>query len=654
MSQTNPSTSSQSVETKLQSELPNTFITSEDLENSEISGNNHNNHHLIDTKQTDSNQLERDFAPVKLLTIAILTLGIGFWGGQWWQATQIKSGKDTPKAEAGPRNRSILVEISPVKMAMIQDTTEFVGTLQAEKVVDVRSESDGRVMEILVNAGDRLTSGQAIARLKVDDIEADWRRAQANLAQSRSRLAQLRAGSRPEEIAAARARLNQEEANLARLQAGYRPEEITAAQARLNQAKANLAKLRTGNRPEEIAVAEAQLRKAEASLADAQTGSYIEEIAQAKSLIAVSQAELDLARQQVQRNESLRDEGAIADLTFEELQKEERSARARVEAAQGRLKQLEQNRLSDIKEKQADVEESRQDLQRIASGFRREEVDLAQAQVMEAESKLRDLQSGSRPEDIAQAEANVAEANSQLQELLNGTRQEEIDQAEAEVAAAIANVQSYQVQLQDKVITAPFAGVMGDVLVKTGDYVKNGDVIGKLTQNQALELRLPVPLEKKAQLRMGLPVRILTSDGKPLTTGQISFIAPSVNDSQTILAKASVNNNQGQLKDGQFVKAEIIWSQKQSVVVPMTAVRFQGEQKIVFLAEGSGENMQAKEQEIKLGLIQGEQAEVLENLTVGQKLITSGLQRLKDGARIMDKSLAKPPGTDQPGKSGKP
>ncbi|MGL6281955.1 MAG: efflux RND transporter periplasmic adaptor subunit, partial [Microcoleaceae cyanobacterium] len=179
-------------------------------------------------------------------------------------------------------------------------------------------------------------------------------------------------------------------------------------------------------------------------------------------------------------------------------------------------------------------------------------------------------------------------------------------------------------------------------------------VIGKLTQNQALELRLPVPLEKKGQLRMGLPVRILTSDGKPLTTGQISFIAPSVNDSQTILAKASVNNSQGQLKDGQFVKAEIIWSEKQSVVVPMTAVRFQGEQKIVFLAEGSGENMQAKEQEIKLGLIQGEQAEVLENLTVGQKLITSGLQRLKDGALIMDKSLAKPPGAGQPGKPGKP
>ncbi|MGL5508240.1 MAG: biotin/lipoyl-containing protein, partial [Microcoleaceae cyanobacterium] len=296
MSQTNPSTSSQGVETKVQSDVPNTFVTSEDLENSEISVNNH--HNLIDTKQSDSNQLEQDFTPVKLLTIALVTLGIGFFGGQWWQADQIKSGQNAPKAETGPRKRSSLVEISPVKMALVQDTTEFVGTLQAEKVVDLRSESDGRVIEILVNSGDKLNIGQPIARLKVDDIEADWRRAQANLVQSRSRLAQLQAGSRPEEISAARARLNQEEANLARLKSGYRPEEITAAQARLNQAKANLAKLKTGNRPEEIAAAQAQLRKAEASLADAQTGSYIEEMAQAKSLIAVSQAELDLAEQQ--------------------------------------------------------------------------------------------------------------------------------------------------------------------------------------------------------------------------------------------------------------------------------------------------------------------------------------------------------------------
>ncbi|NET75247.1 efflux RND transporter periplasmic adaptor subunit [Okeania hirsuta] len=576
---------------------------------------------------------KKNFSGVLWATVIIATLGVGFLGGQWWQS-QSSETANKPSTVAPGRRRSTLVKAIPIETTSLQEISEFVGKLEAKRSVEVRPEIDGRVVEILAQEGTFISKGQAIAKLKSDNVEANLRRTKANLRRTQARLAELKTGARPEQIAASRARLNQSQARLAELN-GARPEQIAASRARLNQSQASLAELQAGTRDEEIAQAKAQLQEAEARLANAKSGSLLEEIAQAKAQIELQQAELELASEQVKRNQNLRAEGAIAELTFQEIFKQEKAAKARVEEAKRRVTQLQRNRESTIETLEAAVEQQRQVLRRLENGTRPEEIARAQAEVAEARSNLEELQNGTRPEEIARAEAEVAEARSNLEELQNGTRPEEIAQANADVAAAQAEVESLEAELRDTVVVAPFAGIVGNMIVKMGDFVTDNDTITTVTANQVLEINLPIPLERRGDLKLGLPVEIKNSEEKPVGMGKVSFISPTVSsDSQTILVKADVDNSAGKLRDGQFVRVNVIWDRRQTVVVPMTAVGFQGEERFVYLLEGAGEEQKAKRQIIELGLVKGDVTEVVSGLQSGDKLIVSGVQKLKDGSAV--------------------
>lgn len=465
----------------------------------------------------------------QILLVTSLALGIGFVGGQWWQATP-KEG-DKPTAERPNRARQNQVKIAAVETLNFEETSDFVGTLEAQRAVDIKPEIEGRITEILVRSGQLIQQGDAIARLKSDSVESSLNQAKANLVRTQARLSELQAGSRPEEIAQGRAKL----------------------------------------------------AEAKARLADAESGSLLAEINQAKSQIDSIRADAELAENRVNRFRDLSESGAISQDQFDALSSQKSSANANLQAAKRRLEQLEQNRKSEINLRRAVIEQEQQALNQLKSG----------------------------------------------------TRIQEIQQAEAQVAEAAAQVRNIELDLQETAVLAPFTGVVGDVGIKVGDYVSKGDILTRLTANDQLELRLPVSLEHKEDLKLGLSVNMVDAQGKVLANGRISFISPSVNqDSQTILAKASFDNSQGLFKDGQFVRAEVVWKQKlNAVVIPMTAVQFQGNQRFVFLAEGE-EKLTAKKQPIKLGLVQKDQAEILEGLKPGQKLIISGTQRLSDGAAI--------------------
>ena len=465
---------------------------------------------------------------IQTIFLILFTLGMGFAGGQWWAAHR----QTAPASSAEEsKSRSIPVKLMSMSPTSLQETSEFVGTLEAEQAVEVRSEVEGRINQILVEAGDFVASGQAIARLNSNELETNLRAAQANLVQARARLAELEAGSRPEEIAQA----------------------------------------------------QAKLMEAQAELEDAQSGSLLAEINQAVSQVDAILAAQKLAEKRVDRFQSLNKQGAISQDEFDELLSEKTTTEANLKAAERRLEQLEKNRQAEINLRRAVVEQESQALQRLR----------------------------------------------------NGNRPEEIQQAEAAVAESVAQVRRYEVLLQEMMITAPFFGMIGDVLMKQGDYVRPGDIVTTLTENQQLELRLPIPIERKSDLKLGLPVKIQDSQGQNLGVGQISFISPTVNQaSQTILAKATLNQENQVLKDGQFVKAIVVWNQRQNqIVIPLTSIIFQGQQQFVYIAEGN-ESLTAKKQSIQLGLIQGDRAEVKTGLQPGQKLIISGIQRLSDGVEI--------------------
>jgi RND family efflux transporter MFP subunit len=519
----------------------------------------------------------------------IALIGVsGGLGWRWWQSTQTQNTASSSPGVRGGQPQVVPVKLATVEEANVRDALELNGTLEAPRATTLKPEIDGRISQILVGEGDRVRQGQLVARIDTQELQAQLQQSQAGLQEALSQLSELQAGSRPEEIAQGKARLAQAQANLKLALNGSRPEEIAQAQARLNQAQANLEQSRS-NRPQQIRLVQAQIDSA--------------------------QAQVTLTQVRVQRYRSLQQEGAISRDRLDEVEANDKTARASLEEAQRNLQQVQNTTQQDIAQKQAAVTEAQQALQQ--------------------------LRNGTRPEEIAQRQAALNEAQQALRQLQNGSRPEEIDRARSQVSQANAQVKAAFIQLQKTNIVAPFTGTIGDIPVKTGDFVSSGDDLTTITTNNLLELNLSVPLGSSSQLRLGLPVEILDAQGKAIATGKVSFIAPNVNaNSQTVLAKASFANSTRNLLNQQFVQARIIWNQTSGVVIPVNAVTRIGGETFVFVAEKPAQSQTGKSQlvarqrSVKLGEIQGNNYQVLSGLETGTTIVTSGLLNLTDGAAI--------------------
>jgi len=259
-----------------------------------------------------------------------------------------------------------------------------------------------------------------------------------------------------------------------------------------------------------------------------------------------------------------------------------------------------------------------------------------------AEGAISQAQADQSSRDLRQAEAALAAQQEQIR-----AQEAAILRAEREVQRAQAEAERQQVQLQFFQVTAPFAGIVGDVLVRQGDYVTPQTVLTTLTQTQALDLNLNIPLQRAPQLRIGTPVQILDSRGEVIGSSQISFIAPEANAAtQSVLAKALLENPAGQLRSAQFVRTRVIWEERPALLVPVTAVARLGAQTFVYTvqtteppAEVMPPGAVAVQRPVRLGSLYGNSYEVLEGLKANEPIVLSGLQKIRDGAPIVDEVL---------------
>ena len=281
---------------------------------------------------------------------------------------------------------------------------------------------------------------------------------------------------------------------------------------------------------------------------------------------------------------------------------------------------------------------------RVAPGARLMQID---AQRQQAAVSSQEAERASRDADVGFARQRQQRANELYK--AGAISQQELEQAqtaletaEANLKALSAQVQQAQVQLRYYSVTAPTAGMIGDVPVRVGSQVSPQTFLTSIDQNQTLEVYIQVPIERSAALKAGLPIQILSSDAATtVATSTVGFIAPSVDqETQSILVKGTVQNAEGHLRAAQFVRARIVWKTGEGLVVPVTSVLRVNGQFFAFVAEDSkGPDGQpalvAKMRPITVGPITGNAYQVLTGLKSGERLVVSGAQKLGDGAPIV-------------------
>jgi multidrug efflux pump subunit AcrA (membrane-fusion protein) len=200
---------------------------------------------------------------------------------------------------------------------------------------------------------------------------------------------------------------------------------------------------------------------------------------------------------------------------------------------------------------------------------------------------------------------------------------------------ALAGVREQNVQLQYYRVTAPYAGIVGDIPVKVGNYVTTDTQLLSVTDNDPLELNIGLPADRAFDIRTGLPVQVLDNNGKPQVDGRLSFVSPNVNaGTQTILVKAIISNPTGLLKADQSVRARVIYSEKPGVAIPASAVSHLGGQDFAFLIVDKAGQHVVKQQPVTLGGIQNNQYVVLQGLKDGDLIVAQGIQKLMDGVPV--------------------
>jgi HlyD family secretion protein len=125
-------------------------------------------------------------------------------------------------------------------VAQAEDTVVAEGLVEPARWSELRFDAGGRVIEVLVDAGDAVAESDLLLRIDPTDEELAVLRAQAALALAEAQLSQAQAGARPEEIAVTEAQLEAAEAALAeaaahrgRLAGGEAEADVAAAQAAL-------------------------------------------------------------------------------------------------------------------------------------------------------------------------------------------------------------------------------------------------------------------------------------------------------------------------------------------------------------------------------------------------------------------------------------
>lgn len=218
-----------------------------------------------------------------------------------------------------------------------------------------------------------------------------------------------------------------------------------------------------------------------------------------------------------------------------------------------------------------------------------------------------------------------------------------IKQYQGSVQSDQAEIDAQKLNLIYCHITAPISGRVGLRLVDPGNYVQTGTSTGLvvLTQLQPISVIFPLPEDALddiiQRLRQGavLPVTLFDrTNTTQLAVGQLVSIDNQIDTTTgTVKLRADFANSDYGLFPNQFVNARLLVDTlRQAVVVPNAAVQTGTPGTFVYLVNPDDT---VSVRVIKTGPADAEHTAVLSGLAVGDKVVVDGVDRLRDGARVV-------------------
>lgn len=240
--------------------------------------------------------------------------------------------------------------------------------------------------------------------------------------------------------------------------------------------------------------------------------------------------------------------------------------------------------------------------------------------------------------DAVELDLEIAEQEHEKQQSLyekGGVTLRELRNSEVSKTNAQYSYQNAQIQLAKMNVKAPFSGVIVELPYYTrGTRVQSGAHMATLMRYDEMYMNINLPEKNIPELEVGQDV-LITSYTLPDDTlsGTVSELSPSIStETRTFSGKIEIDNREMKLRPGMFVKADIITAEKDStIVIPKDVIMTGNRGKYVFVV---GRNSAADDRWITTGLENQNSVEVVEGLSVNDRLIIRGFETLRDNSKV--------------------
>ncbi|MGD0206770.1 MAG: efflux RND transporter periplasmic adaptor subunit [Verrucomicrobiota bacterium] len=258
-----------------------------------------------------------------------------------------------------------------------------------------------------------------------------------------------------------------------------------------------------------------------------------------------------------------------------------------------------------------------------------------------------------------EAQVELARLNAERTRLLrtnNTVSQSELDGVEAALKQEQGNADTIRATIEKKTIRAPFAGQLGIRLVNLGELLDVGKPIVSLQALSPVFADFSLPQQELARLKTGLAVRV-SSDTYPDQhfDGTLTAINPDLDSTtRSVRLQATFENAEKQLHPGMFVRVEVIFPEEQTVLaVPATAILSAPYGDSVYVIESNRTNstLVARQQFVRTGRSRGDFISVETGLKAGDRVISAGIFKLRNGMPVQENNNLVPKAVEKPSPS---
>ncbi|MGY9049823.1 hypothetical protein P775_04225 [Puniceibacterium antarcticum] len=239
--------------------------------------------------------------------------------------------------------------------------------------------------------------------------------------------------------------------------------------------------------------------------------------------------------------------------------------------------------------------------------------------------------------DLAEAEATLNEARQEYDRYRqlddsNATADARLEEARGAFRRAEAARSRALADLEDRAITAPFAGALGVIDTEPGAFLDSNETVTRLSDLSVVEVSAFLPERYYERVASGQTLKI-TTPAYPEDTfeGRVTVRVPEIDlGTRSFEIRAEIDNADNRLVGGMFANARLVLDTYESIAIPDDAIISQGLTTYVYVIDDGA----ATRTEIEVGASLGALTEVQDGLDIEARVVVAGWDQLTAGAPV--------------------